>query len=325
MRKIILMLLLGLFALGLLAEPSQAQGKYPSKAIDIIVPYSPGGGTDIMFRNIEKIITQYKLVPQPLNIVNKGGGGGAIGKAFCLSKPADGYTFTCFDLGTVSQQIEGRAKWDYRKDFAYIARLVSDINLLVVPIDSPYNSVKDLMEAIKKKGPNSISFGGTGTGGADTYATFALNKASKEQFNYVPFNSGGEVMTNLLGKHIDGAWANPNECVAQVESKQVKILGVATENRSPLFPNHPTIREQGYRVISDQTRSFVGKAGTSAQVIDYWVGVLDKVRKTPEWKEYLKISLLEDGWLAKGDFFKDAENDYNTTKAIIEEMGKAKK
>lgn len=325
MKKVFLMLLAGLFALGLLAEPSLAQGKYPSKAIDIIVPYSPGGGTDIMFRNIEKIITQYKLVPQPINIVNKGGGGGAIGKAYCLSKPADGYTFTCFDLGTVSQQIEGRAKWDYRKDFAYIARLVSDINLLIVPIDSPYNSVKDLVEAIKKKGSNSISFGGTGTGGADTYATFALNKASKQQFNYVPFNSGGEAMTNLLGKHIDGAWANPNECVAQLESKQVKILGVATENRSSLFPNHPTIREQGFRVISDQTRSFVGKAGLPVQVIDYWVGVLEKVRKTPEWKEYLKTSLLEDGWLVKEDFFKDAENDYNTTKAIIEEMGKSKK
>ena len=325
MKKVILMLLSALFVTGLFAEPSLAQGKYPAKAIDIIVPYSPGGGTDIMFRNIEKIITQYKLVPQPVNIVNKGGGGGGIGKAYCLSKPADGYTFTCFDLGTVSQQIEGRAKWDYRKDFAYIARLVSDINLLIVPVDSPYNNVKDLVEAIKKKGPNSVSFGGTGTGGADTYATFSLNKASKQQFNYVPFNSGGEVMTNLLGKHIDGAWANPNECVAQVEAKQVKILGVATENKSPLFPNHPTIREQGYDVISNQTRSFVGRAGLSAQVIDYWVGVLEKVRKTPEWKEYLKVSLLEDGWLAKGDFFKDAENDYNTTKAISEEMGKAKK
>ncbi len=325
MKKGIVVILGGLFTLSLLAGPVLAQGKYPTKAIDIIVPYSPGGGTDIMFRNVEKIISQYKMVPQPINIVNKGGGGGGIGKAFCLSKPADGYTLTCFDLGTVSQQIEGRAKWDYRKDFSYIARLVGDINLLIVPVDSPYNNVKDLMDAVKKKGPNSISFGGTGTGGADTYATFALNKSSGQQFNYVPFNSGGEVLTNLLGKHIDGAWANPNECIAQVEAKQVKILGVATEKRSPLFPNHLTIAEQGFKVISNQTRSIVGKAGLPAPVIDYWVDILDKVRKTPEWKEYLKTSLLEDGWLVKGDFFKDAENDYNTTKAIIEEMGRAKK
>jgi len=325
MKKALLFVFLGLLILGSSVEITFAQSKYPTKPIDIIVPYAPGGGTDIMFRNIEKIISQYKLVPQPVNIINKPGGGGAIGKAFCLSKPADGYTFTCFDLGTVSQQVEGRAKWDFRKDFAYIARLVSDINLLIVPVDSPYNNAKDLVEAIKKKGPKSVSFGGTGTGGADTYATIDFNKASKQEFNYVPFNSGGEVITNLLGKHIDGAWANPNECVGQLEAKQVKIIGVATEKRSPLFPNHSTMKEQGYNVISTQTRSIVARAGTSQEVIDYWIQVLDKVRKTPEWANYLKISLLEDGWLVKEEFFKDAVNDYNYVKPILDELGMSKK
>jgi putative tricarboxylic transport membrane protein len=325
MKKVILMLLLGLFALGLLAEPSQAQGKYPSKAIDIIVPYSPGGGTDIMFRNIEKIISQHKLVPQPINIVNRGGGGGAIGKAFCLSRPADGYTFTCFDLGTVSQQIEGKAKWDYRKDFTYIARLVNDINLLIVKSDSPVNNGKDLVEALKKKGPKSFSLGGTGTGGPDHFATIGLNKATQQEFNYVPFNSGGEVLTNLLGGHIDGAWANPNECIGQLEAKQVKIVGVATEKRSPMFLNHPTLREQGVNAISTQTRSYVAKGGTAPAIVDYWVQVLEKVRKTPEWRKYLNDNLLEDGWLVKGDFFKDAENDYYTIKVIMDGMGMSKK
>ncbi len=325
MRKAVLAIFLGILALGSWTDVTLAQGKYPAKAIDIIVPYSPGGGTDIMFRNIEKIISQYKLVPQPVNIVNKPGGGGGIGKAACLSKPADGYTFTCFDLGTVSQQVEGRAKWDFRKDYAYIARLVSDINLLIVPVDSPYNNAKDLVEAVKKKGPKSIAFGGTGTGGADTYATVSFNKAAKQQFNYVPFNSGGEVMTNLLGKHIDGAWANPNECISQLEAKQVKIVGVATEKKSPLFPNHSTMKEQGYYVVSTQTRSIVARTGTSKEVIDYWVQVLDKVRKTPEWASYLKISLLEDGWLAKEEFFKDAVADYNYVKAILDELGMSKK
>jgi len=325
MKKSVLVIFLGLFVLGNPVGPVFAQGKYPGKAIDIIVPYSPGGGTDIMFRNIEKIISQYKLVPQPINIVNRGGGGGAIGKAFCLSRPADGYTLTCFDLSTVSQQIEGKAKWDYRKDFTYIARIVSDINFIIVRSDSPVNNAKDLVEAIKKKGPKSFSLGGTGTGGPDQFATIELNKATKQEFNYVPFNSGGEVLTNLLGGHTDGAWANPNECIGQLEAKQVKIVGVATEKRSPMFPNNPTLKEQGYNAISTQTRSFVAKGGTAPAVVDYWVQVLEKVRKTPEWKKYLAESLLEDGWLVRGDFLKDAEHDYNTIKAIMDEMGMSKK
>jgi len=325
MKKQMWIVFLILLILGSSAALGLAQGKYPTKAIDIIVPYAPGGGTDIMFRNIEKIISQHKLVPQPINIVNKGGGGGAIGKAFCLSRPADGYTFTCFDLSTVSQQIDGKAKWDYRKDFAYIARLVSDINLIIVKSDSPVNNAKDLVEALKKKGPKSFSLGGTGTGGPDHFATIELNKATKLEFTYVPFNGGGEVLTNLLGGHTDGAWANPNECIGQLEAKQVKIVGVATEKRSPMFPNNPTLREQGVNAISTQTRSFVAKGGTSPQVVDYWIQVLEKVRKTPEWKKYLTDSLLEDGWLAKGDFLKDAENDYNTIKVIMDEMGMSKK
>ncbi|MGB9700633.1 MAG: Bug family tripartite tricarboxylate transporter substrate binding protein [Thermodesulfobacteriota bacterium] len=325
MKKSIISICCALFLFGASAGSLLAQGKYPTKPIDIIVPYAPGGGTDIMFRTIEKIISQYKLVPQPINIINKPGGGGAIGKAFCLSRPADGYTFTCFDIGTVSQQIDGKAKWDYRKDFAYIARLVSDINLLIVRTDSPYNNVKELVEAIKKKGPKSISIGGTAIGGPDQFANILLNKATKQQFNYVPYNSGGEVMTNLLGGHVDAAWANPNECIGQLEAKQVKILGVATEKRSPLFPNHPTIKEQGYDMISIQTRSMVSKAGIPTEVIDYWVTVLDKMRATPEWKEFLKKFLLEDGWLVKDDFLKDADNDYKITKAIMDEMGMSKK
>lgn len=307
----------------LLAGICSAQSKYPTKAIDIYVPYAPGGGTDIMFRNIEKIISLHKLVPQPINIINKPGGGGSIGKAACLAKPADGYSFTCFDLSTVSHQIDGKAKWDYRKDFTYIARLVSDINLIIVRSDSPVNNAKELVEALKKKG--SFSLGGTGVGGPDQFGNISLNKATKQSFTYVPYNSGGEVVTNLLGGHIDGAWANPNECVGQLEAKQVKIVGVCTEKRSPMFPNQPTMKEQGYPAFSVQTRSFVAKGGTSPEIVDYWVQVLDKMRKTPEWTKYLKDSLLEDGWLVKGDFLKDAENDYNTIKPIMDELGMSKK
>jgi putative tricarboxylic transport membrane protein len=325
MKKAAMTVFVGLLIVGFLGGLAQAQSKYPAKAIDMIVPYAPGGGTDIMFRTIEKIISQYKLVPQPVNIINKPGGGGAIGKAFCLSRPADGYTYTCFDIGTVSQQIDGKAKWDYRKDFSYVARIVSDINLLIAKADAPFNSAKDLVEAIKKKGPKSISIAGTSIGGPDQFANIALNKATKQQFNFVPYNSGGEVATNLLGGHVDAAWANPNECIGQLEAKQFKILGVATEKRSPLFPNHPTLREQGYDAISLQTRSMVGKAGIPMEAVDYWVRVLDKVRNTPEWKEYLKKFLLDDGWLVKEEFLKDADNDYKTTKAVMDELGMSKK
>jgi len=92
-----------------------------------------------------------------------------------------------------------------------------------------------------------------------------------------------------------------------------------------MFPNHPTFKEQGYDVISVQTRSIVGRAGIPKEAVDYWIAVLEKVRNTPEWKKFLQTSLLEDGWLVKEDFLKDADNDYNMVKPIMDELGLTKK
>jgi len=105
-------------------------------------------------------------------------------------------------------------------------------------------------------------------------------------------------VTNLLGGHIDAAWANPMSAIGQLEAKQVKILAVCTEKRSSMFPNQPTFREQGYDVISrpDPLHRRPGRESRK-EAVDYWIAVLDKVRKTPEWKKFLQTSLLEDaGW-----------------------------
>ena len=324
MKKLILMMCAGLLILGVLDWPLRAQAEYPSRAIDFIVPYAPGGGTDVVYRTVEKIASQYKLVPQPINIVNKPGGAGAVGKNFCLSRTADGYTFTCYDLNTLSQQIEGKVRWDYQKDYSYIARLAIDVNMIIVRADSSINNAKDLVEAIKKGGPKSISIGGGDVGGADHLATFELVRATKQQFNYVPFNGGGEVMLNILGGHVDVAWANPNECMGQLEAKQVKVVAICTEKRSPLLPNCPTMREQGYDVISVQPRAVVGKAGIPKEAVDFWVQTLDKVRKTPEWKNFMEANLLDEGWLVKEDFRKAVEADYKKVKVILDDIAKAK-
>jgi putative tricarboxylic transport membrane protein len=114
-----------------------AQDKYPSRPIEIIVPYAPGGGSDIMIRNVVKVIEQHKLVPVPIAVVNKPGGGGAIARTqFSQARP-DGYTLGIMDPNPVLQQLLGEAPQDYKKDFTYIAKLVDDVNFLIVKADSP--------------------------------------------------------------------------------------------------------------------------------------------------------------------------------------------
>lgn len=307
-------------------SPGWAQAAYPSRAIELVVPYAPGGGTDIMYRHLVKVIEAHKLVPVPLTIVNKSGGSGAVGKSYMIKSKADGYVLGAVDYGNVTQQLLGEATWDYRKDFTYIAKLVDDVNLLIVRKDSPFKTLGELVAEVKRRGPKKFSIAGTATASQDHIVSLDLNKALGVEINYLPVKSGGEVMTTLLGGHVDAAWANPNECIGQLEAGAVRALGVTDVKRLDLLPRIPTFKEQGVEVTSYFWRAFGGPPGLSPQVIDYWVDVLAKVRQTSEWRKgYLEKSVLADGWLVKEEFAKLMDREYETYREVFGRLGMLKK
>lgn len=310
--------------LGVAAEPAAAQ--YPTRPVELVVPYAPGGGTDIMYRQIVKVIELEKLVPVAMTVVNRSGGSGVVGKSYAINKPRDGYTLVAVDQGNGQQELLGHATWNFQKDFTYIARMVTDVNLLIVRKDSPYRTLQEFLAAARAKGKGGVSVAGTGSGGVDHIANISTNRAAKVDLTYVPFKSGGEVMTNLLGGHTDAAWANPNECISQLEAGQVRALAVAAEQRLKLLSSVPTMRELGFNVISTQWRAIGAGGNLPKPVVDYWVGVLDKVRKSDEWRKgYLEKSVLEDGWLTGDAFLKFVTEEYETYKAVFAELGMLKK
>jgi putative tricarboxylic transport membrane protein len=326
-RRSVLVLMAAL-AIGLgPAAPDPVRGAdYPARPIEIVVPYAPGGGTDIMFRQIVKIIEEQKLMPVPVTVANRTGGSGVVGKSYAINRPPDGYTLVAVDAGNWQQELQGNATWSYRKDFTYLARMVTDVNLLIVRKESPYASFQDLLAAAKAKGKGGLSLGGTNVGQVDHIATINLNRATKLDFTYVPFKSGGEVMTNVLGGHVDAAWANPNECIGQLEAGQVRALAVADDTRVKNLPNVPTMKELGVPVISNQWRALGGPGNLPKAVVDYWVGVLDRVRKTEAWtKGYLDKSALGDGWLVGDDFGKLVDREMEVDRAVFAELGMLKK
>lgn len=321
MRALTPLALLGLLAAAIAgcAAPSQ----YPNKPIELVVPYAPGGGTDNMYRAIVKAIEEEKLSPVPINVVNKSGGGGATGKNYARTKPADGYTLVAVDTGNVTQQLLGEADWDYKKDFTYVAKMVDDVNLIIVKADSPFKTLKDLVDKAKQK-EKSVSMAGTGAGGnTDAIAASNFDRILGVKINYVPYASGGEVMTNLLGGHVDAAWANPNECIAQLEAKQVRALAVADVKRVADLPDIPTVKEAvGTDVVSTQWRAVGGPPNLPKEVVDWWVKTLDKVRKNKNWQEnYMKKQVLADGWATGDDFVKVVDREYAFYKDVFAQMG----
>jgi putative tricarboxylic transport membrane protein len=314
----ILVLLGGCFA--------AAAQQYPTRPVEIIVPYAPGGGSDIMVRNMVKVIEQHKLVPVPIAVVNKAGGGGAIARTqFSQARP-DGYTLGVMDPNPVLQQLLGEAPQDYRTDFTYIAKLVDDVNFLIVKTDSPIKTMADAVAEVKKRGAKRFSIAGTATGSQDHVASIDFDAAIGQQTNYLITKSGGEVLTTLLGGHVDAAWANPSECIEQYKAGQVRILAVGDTKRLADFPDVPTFKEAGVDMVSYNWRGIGGPPRLPKAVVDYWVDVLGKMRATPDWKQgYLARVYQEDGWAVGDQLMAYVHKEHDQFKAVFEKLGMLKK
>jgi putative tricarboxylic transport membrane protein len=275
-----------------LARRASAQGKYPSRPIEVIVPYAPGGGTDNLMRMIVGIIDENKWSPVPINVVNRAGGSGAVGYTLLLSKKGDPYTIAGGTPTVVSGKVEGRIKGDHRDGIQNLAIVAVDDLTLAVKSDSKYQTIEDFLKAAKER-PGQLTVGGTSTNSEDHIFTYLMETAAGIKVKYVPFNSGGEVTTALMGGHIDAAVENPNEIVAQVEAKKAKYLAVASLQRLKDARDVPTFKEKGLDVVWEQMRSVVGPANMGDEAQKWWEATLKKVTETPKWQEqYIKRNLL---------------------------------
>jgi putative tricarboxylic transport membrane protein len=269
-----------------------AQQKYPSRTVEVVVPYAPGGGTDNLMRMITGIIDENKWSPQPLNVVNRAGGSGAVGFNYLINKKGDAHTIAGATPMIVSGKIEGRLPGNHRDAMTILMIVAIDELLLSVRTESPYKTIEDFVKAAKAK-PGGLTVGGTATLTEDHIFTFLFEKAAGIQVKYVPFNSGGEVTSALMGGHIDAAVENPNEIVSQIEAGKARHLAVAAQKRLKDAPDVPTFAEKGYKFYWEQMRGVVGPANMPPEAVKWWQDTLKKVVATEKWqKDYIKRNLL---------------------------------
>jgi len=269
-----------------------AQDKYPSRSIEVVVPYAPGGGTDNLMRMIVGIIDENKLSPASINVVNKAGGSGAVGFTYLIGKKGNPYVVGGATPTIVSGKIEGRLSGDHRDAMTILAIVAVDDLTLAVKTDSKFQTVEEFIKAAKER-PGQLTVGGTSTNQEDHIFTYLMEKAAGIKVKYVPFNSGGEVTAALMGGHIDAAVENPNEVVSQVEAGKAKYLAVASKQRLKGAPEVPTFKEKGWDFEWEQMRGVVGPANMGDQGVKWWQETMKKVTETKKWQElYIKRNLL---------------------------------
>ena len=283
--------ILALAALAALASPFAAQadngsGDYPTKPIRLIVPYPPGGGTDVIARIVQERFSA--LLGQQVLIDNRGGAAGSIGTELVAKSPPDGYT-VLFTLSshTINPAIYAKLGFDTAKDFAPVGMVASLPQILVANTQFPANTVAELVALAKAK-PDSISFASVGNGSPGHLAGELLKLRTGTQMTHVPYRGGGPAVTDVMGGQVPLLWVSIPAAAQFVKAGRLKALAVSTTKRSAAFPDVPTMQEAGIADFDvDSWYAVFVPAKTPKPAIDRLNRVINAVVKEPEIRDKL--------------------------------------
>lgn len=303
-----------------LAAPFATAAGYPEKTINYIIPFGPGGESDISARLQEPVFK--KLTGQSLAIQYKPGAGGAASWSQLNGMTADGYTVMGSNLPHIVLQ-------PLEKDVGYKTDDITTVywfhytpDALLVPADSPIKTLKDFVAAAKQA-PGATTLSGSGTNSANHLAQRQFDRMAGIKTTYVPFGGTGPSNTALLGKQVSGSWGYTS--VQMQLGAQVRCLAVAMEQRHPKLPNCPTFKEQGFNLVGGAYRGVAVPKSTPADVQAQLAVTLAKINADPEFIRKMEeggFAMLNVGPAQMAGFMAEMKARYE---ALAKEMGIVKK
>lgn len=262
------------------------QAEYPDKPLEFVAHSTPGGGTDIFIRAMAQILESKGIVKENIRVSNRSGGGCTTALDYLASKKGNPNVIMTISTSCLDAMMRGSTKMKY-EDVTLITALVEDVTYVFARSEAPYNDMKELV-AYAKRSNKELNVGIGSIGGSEHVSAHRMKKVCGVPMNIVSFKGGAGGAVALLGGHADVKVGNINEVIGQVEAKKVKILGVFTEQRIPMFPNVPTMREQGFDAVYRQIRGFWAPQDFPAYALKFWEDAFAKVRKTKEFGDYVK-------------------------------------
>lgn len=234
------------------AQSSKVNSDYPKKPINLIVPYPPGGTTDILARIFANQVSEDTGLP--VIVMNKAGAGGNIGSSFVAKSSPDGYTLLLGTVGTqaINKWLYQGLNYDPQKDFKAIVKLASVPNLLVANPAEPYKNVSELISYAKSH-PGAVNFASAGTGGSTHLAGELFKSMASIDIKHIPYKGSSAVMTDIIGGQVQITFDNLPSVIQHVKSKRLRAIAITSSTRSNALLDVPTIAESGlpgYDVMS---------------------------------------------------------------------------
>lgn len=284
--------------------------EYPSKNINLVVPFSAGGGTDAVARKLGSLLE--KELGTTIVIVNKTGGAGALGMTYGATQKKDGYTLTMITREIVSLPLMKLSPINYN-NFELVSLINMDPAIVLVDKSSKYQNFQELIEDAKKN-PEKVKFASTAN---PNFYALAIEKGASVKFNHIPYNGAGEVIPALLGKHADFSLMGPGEAIGQLKAGQLRALGVMDEQRIASLQNIPTLKEQGYNIVSGTWRGIAVPKGTDKKIIEKLEQSIKKVVDSKEFKDFMMKSNYGIKYLDSKEFKTFIEKDSEAISKVI--------
>ncbi|HEY7655729.1 MAG TPA: tripartite tricarboxylate transporter substrate binding protein [Burkholderiales bacterium] len=274
------------FGLALLvaAGTVEAQQKYPVRPIRLVVPFAPGGGTDIMARSIAQKLSQ--AFGQSVVVDNRAGGGGTIGVETVIRANPDGYTMIIVSGSYAANAAVYRLPYDSVNDIAAIALVGETGNVIALPLSVPIRSIKELI-AYDKASPGKLNYASTGTGGFTHLITELFNQMAGTQLMHIPYKGTGPALNDLLGGQIQVLFGSLPSTIPLIKQNRVRGIGVTTPKRSGAIPDIPAIGEvvPGYEAVL--WYGFWGPKQLPKNIVTLWNTEIRKALKQPDMRARL--------------------------------------
>jgi putative tricarboxylic transport membrane protein len=302
----------------------------PTKAVTFIVPAGTGGGADQMARFIQGVVSKNNLMNQPLIVINKAGGAGAEGFLDVKGSKGDPHKIiiTLSNLFTTPLGTGTPFNW---KDMTPVQMLALDQFVLWVSSESPYKTATEYLEAIKAGDDRKFKMGGTGSKQEDQIITAALERlTAPKKLTYIPFKGGGEVATQLVGKHIDSSVNNPIEAVSQWRGGALRPLCIFDAARSTYkdkvtetmaWSDIPTCKESGAAVEYQMLRGIFMPGDATPDQVAYYVELFKKLQATPDWQDFMNKGAFNQTTMTGPEFQTWLEANEKLHKDLMTEAG----
>jgi tripartite-type tricarboxylate transporter receptor subunit TctC len=298
------------------AAPALAADPFPSKPIQLVMPFPPGGSFDPIFRTLAEAAA--KDLGQPVLLMHKPGAGGVTGTAsLATMNEADGYTIAVMHNSVIRAPLVTKVAWDPLKDFTYLIGLAGLTTGVVVAADAPWKTLPELLADAKKR-PGAISWGNVGAISINRIYGERLAKLAGTSFNMVPFKGGSEAFTAVIGHHLD-VYGDPG-FGPQVQGGKVRLLATFTGERLKNY-GAPTAKELGYDLVIESPVGLVAPKNLDAKIAARLAAAFRKAAGDPAYLRQLELFDMQPRLIGGDEYLAYAKAQYQRDAKMLQEIG----